>query len=120
MRVLVVEDDLHTCLLVVTLLKTVEAEAVTVDNGLDALKLLDADSRFDAVLTDVRMPKMDGLSFASAVRERFPKLPIIVMSVHFTTRSIAAEVPDDLMALPKPFTRQQLIDCLDQIQNIAS
>ncbi len=41
-----------------------------------------ADPGFDVVLTDVRMPGMDGLQFCRILQQRFPKLPVIVMTAY--------------------------------------
>ena len=36
----------------------------------------------DVILTDIRMPMMDGLSFSDWVHKHFPKLPIVIMTAH--------------------------------------
>ena len=48
-------------------------------NGREALNRLE-DTSFDVVITDVRMPIMDGIQFAKAARKRWPRLIIIFMS----------------------------------------
>ena len=42
----------------------------------------EADQLPDAILTDIRMPMMDGLSFSDWVHEHFPTLPIVIMTAH--------------------------------------
>lgn len=50
-------------------------------NGEEALAALDRE-RFDLILTDLRMPGLDGLAFVSMLRERLPGIPIVIMTGH--------------------------------------
>lgn len=50
-------------------------------NGLKALEIIEA-TRPDIVMTDIKMPKMDGLELISEVRKRFPSIKIIVLSCY--------------------------------------
>ena len=50
-------------------------------NGAEALKVL-ADHRPDLVITDIRMPMMDGLTLAENIRRRFSNLPVLFISGH--------------------------------------
>lgn len=54
-------------------------EVRTASNGLEALELL---PRFnpDVIVSDVRMPRMNGIEFATAARERYPDIKIIFLS----------------------------------------
>ena len=51
----------------------------TVTDGRSALELLKA-APFDAVISDVRMPDMDGIEFLRAAREFYPEIGIILMT----------------------------------------
>jgi CheY-like chemotaxis protein len=51
----------------------------TASDGAEGLRKIEA-SRFDVVLTDVVMPEMDGYELYSAVRERYPNLPVLMMT----------------------------------------
>lgn len=53
--------------------------AETADNGVDALEKI-ASSRPDVLFTDIKMPKMDGLELCRLVNERYPDLPVVVIS----------------------------------------
>ncbi|WP_242689260.1 response regulator transcription factor [Pedobacter sp. SYSU D00535] len=50
-------------------------------NGLDVLSALDGGLIADLILTDLDMPEMDGLELARQVRERYPQLKVIVLSM---------------------------------------
>ena len=58
----------------------------------------------DVILTDIRMPMMDGLSFSDWVHRHFPKLPIVIMTAHSDiTSAINSYQAGAFDYLPKPF-----------------
>lgn len=58
----------------------------------------------DVILTDIRMPMMDGLSFSDWVNKHFPKLPIVIMTAHSDLSSaINSYQAGAFDYLPKPF-----------------
>lgn len=58
----------------------------------------------DVILTDIRMPEMDGLSFLQAVRETHPQIPVIVMTAHSDLESAVSSYQTGAFEyLPKPF-----------------
>jgi PAS domain S-box-containing protein len=79
LRILVVDDDMGICR---TLEEVLEAEGCMVEtsgDGAEGLRRLAA-TPFDVVLTDVVMPNMDGYEFYQAIRERYPGLPVLMMT----------------------------------------
>ena len=63
-----------------------------------------ADQLPDVILTDIRMPMMDGLSFSDWVHQHFPKLPIVIMTAHSDlTSAISSYQTGAFEYLPKPF-----------------
>lgn len=77
--VLVVDDD-HDLRYILSI-RLVSAGYVVYGaaNGLEALEQIEKHS-IDAVLTDYRMPKMDGFEFLSACRMKWPGTPVVVFS----------------------------------------
>jgi len=79
-------------------------------DGAEALDILVAEQgRFDLLLTDIRMPLMDGIALALAAKQQFPELTIMLMTGYAEQReraksleSIVAEV------MAKPFTIAEL------------
>lgn len=58
----------------------------------------------DVILTDIRMPLMDGLSFSDWVHKHFPDLPIVIMTAHSDlTSAISSYQTGAFDYLPKPF-----------------
>lgn len=80
-------------------------------NGEDALALLEC-GRYDLIVTDLRMPKMDGIEFIQRVREKkaLLSIPIIVLSAQASDESKreSKRAGADLF-LTKPFDEEELI-----------
>lgn len=112
MGVLVVDDDADIREFVTDALADAGHVVVTADNGLEALRLLDM-HRPDLVLLDLRMPVMDGPTFARRCQERFGNaIPIIVMSANVTKRQLDALQVAGFLA--KPFDLEQLTTLVTQ------
>jgi CheY-like chemotaxis protein len=87
LRVLLAEDNLVNQRLALYLLEARGHQVVLAGDGETALSLHDAEpDGFDLLLTDVRMPKLDGYRLTAAVREREKQsgrhLPIVAMTAH--------------------------------------
>ncbi len=80
-RVLVVDDDPDIAHFVRTVLQKAGMTAVACFDPLEALALA-ARERFDAVISDIEMPGMNGLEFVGKLRELQPDLPVVVMTAH--------------------------------------
>jgi CheY-like chemotaxis protein len=110
-RVLVVDDEADIADLVRSMLEDAGHEVATADSGLVALELLDT-ARFDAVVSDLRMPDMDGAALWRAMRERHPALARRLVFVTGDTLSPGARQFLDETGcghLDKPFTRDDLL-----------
>ncbi|MDN6275815.1 sigma 54-interacting transcriptional regulator [Psychrobacter sp.] len=64
----------------------------------------------DVILTDIRMPMMDGLSFSDWVHQHFPDLPIVIMTAHSDlTSAINSYQTGAFEYLPKPFDLDEAV-----------
>lgn len=109
-RVLVVEDDAALRSLVATLLVDEGYEVRPVQNGREALDMLQ-DWQADAIVLDLMMPVMDGWAFRAAQRELpadLSAIPIIVLSSAREARSQAVTL-GAAAAIQKPFDLNDLI-----------
>lgn len=77
MKVLVVEDNVASRILLLKILKKEGYQAAYASDGLEALEILKKDS-FDVVLTDWMMPKMDGIELTAQIRKFIRPLPAIL------------------------------------------
>jgi two-component system nitrogen regulation response regulator GlnG len=67
--------------------------------------------RPDVIISDIRMPGMDGLSFLSRVHEAYPDLPVIIMTAHSDLDSaVAAYHGGAFEYLPKPFDVDEAVE----------
>jgi PAS domain S-box-containing protein len=78
-RVLVVDDDPGICQSLKEILEGDGCEVAVASDGAEALARL-AESRFDVMVTDVVMPRMDGYELYLAVQEKRPDLPVLMMT----------------------------------------
>ena len=78
-KILVVEDDKHTRMLLQAILESANYTVVTANNGEDALEVMEKE-HVDLVVLDIMMPKMDGYEFTKILRENDNNLPILMVS----------------------------------------
>ncbi len=77
--VLVVDDEEQTRALLATYLKSYVKEVFEAEDGKSAIKAL-KDKKPDLVVTDILMPEVDGIEFASKLKELYPKTPFIFLT----------------------------------------
>lgn len=88
---------------------TLEAE-----NGREALKLIDIEN-FDAVVTDMRMKEMDGLTLLREIRGRSSTLPVILITGFGSIEAAVEAIKEGATNfIPKPFKMQTLKVILDK------
>src|ERR1044071_8503369 len=78
-RLLVIDDDQLMRKLLSRVLSAKGYEAVVAQDGAHAKELLDH-GNYDLILTDVHMPKIDGIGVLRLVRERDPDFPVILFT----------------------------------------
>ena len=79
-RLLLVDDDEAACRLLAEVLEREAHEVVSALSVDEALRALDAEGPFDAILTDLRMPGSSGVDLLRAVRERDPSALVLVLT----------------------------------------
>jgi CheY-like chemotaxis protein len=92
-RILIVEDDAGLREFGKLLLTAQGYEVLCAEDGFDGLASL-KQSLPDIIISDLRMPNMNGFEFLSVVRRRFPTIPVIAISGEFSGLS----VPDSVLA----------------------
>ena len=89
-RILIAEDEEALRVLSARALTTEGHEVAAACDGSEALDLLArADGRFDLLLTDIRMPIMDGIALALAAARDYPDLTILLMTGYADQRERA-------------------------------
>jgi len=104
-QILVVDDDPYLLDLMIETLTTIGYKAIGAQSGHRALEFLENGS-FDLVITDIKMPEMDGLVLSETIRKIYPRLPVIFISGAFTPSVLEAMKGQPFLA--KPFRINQL------------
>jgi CheY-like chemotaxis protein len=92
-RVLIVDDEEHLRLLGKQVLESQGYEVHCAGDGFEGLAALKK-SLPDMIISDLRMPNMNGFEFLSVVRHRFPTIPVVVISGEFS----GVSVPESVLA----------------------
>lgn len=119
-RVLVVDDEPAARNHIVNIIKkkceNFEVSAVAED-GRDALKKL-KDCPADVVITDVKMPVMDGIALSGKIRERYPQMFVIVVSGYqefeYAKGAMKNGVVDYLLKPVRPLTLKETLDKMSE------
>ena len=118
--ILVVDDELLIRDLLYDFFQQQGWNISVADNGEKALEIL-RERKIDLLLTDIKMPQMDGLSLTSQVRTMYPHIPVVLMtgypSVETAVEGIRVKVEDYII---KPFNINKLFKTLkSQIEKTA-
>jgi CheY-like chemotaxis protein len=105
--VLVVDDDPQLRGLVARAVTDAGYQVLTAADGEEALAVARTlDGQLGLVVTDIRMPVMDGVTLAARLTDSHPRVPVLFIS-GFAPLDQASALPGPL--LPKPFTPDQLL-----------
>jgi CheY-like chemotaxis protein len=116
--VLVIDDEPDLPEVLAEMLGALGYQVETAPDGAAALDRLEREHRFDLILSDVRMPGLDGPAFYQALEHRHPEL---VGRVVFMTGNILTEDTADFFAatgapcLRKPFATEDLQRVFEQV-----
>jgi two-component system response regulator AtoC len=111
---LVVDDDASMGKVLSALLSQANFDARHVLSAAEALAELDAHA-FDLVITDLRMPGMDGMALLEQLSRRWPDVPVILLTAHGTVplavEAMRAGAADFVL---KPFDREELLFVIEK------
>ncbi len=115
MRVLIVDDEINIRTSLSQFFSVYDIDSELAENGLVAQRLLVSDS-FDAMVVDLKMPGMDGLTLIKWMREEGFEIPVIMVSAH-------GEISDAVSALKggaadyivKPFNPEELVNKIQKM-----
>jgi CheY-like chemotaxis protein len=114
-RILIVEDSQDIRFIVREILQRKGYTTVEAENGLEALETLERDSQVDLIISDIRMAKMNGLELLGELKQRYPHIPAIILSVHTVPEWIDEAMQKGAVSyLIKPFTPAQLLGAVER------
>lgn len=80
LRVLMAEDERLAAEVIEEGLVEAGFEVLAANDGQEAIDIADNGAGFDLLLTDLKMPRLDGKGLIAALRARRPDLPVVVMT----------------------------------------
>jgi two-component system NtrC family response regulator len=107
--ILIVDDEKNYLTILSALLEDEGFEVLTASGGSEALEIHKS-SDLDLILTDMKMPKMDGIELLENIKENDPDLPVIMMTAHGTVdKAVEAMQKGAYTYVLKPFDNERLI-----------
>lgn len=115
-RILVVDDEFHIRDWVAEILRRRNFHVDMCEDGHAALEMLGKDEPYDIVITDLRMPKMSGLTLLKTIRERFVSTDVLMMTAYGTIADAVTAIRDGAHDfLEKPFPQETLLIRIQKI-----
>lgn len=114
-RVLLIDDEDPFRKTIAKLLARAGYEVVEAENGQVGLRMFERES-FDAIVTDIIMPDIEGLELIRTVRAQNPKIPVVAMSGGGRVCGMqplkVAKILGASTVLFKPFDRNELMEAM--------
>ncbi len=114
-RILVVDDEDDVREMVSKVIEHIGYEAMMAENGIKALELLRKEP-FSVMITDLKMPEMDGFKLMELVKKEFPQIHIICMTAHgglYSYMDVISQGATDYIT--KPFTIDEMKAKLNRV-----
>lgn len=106
--ILIVDDEKNYLVVLKELLSEENYEVITAENALQALEIF-KESDLDLVLTDMRMPKIDGIELLESIRSINNEIPVIIMTAYATVeKAVKAMKKGAFDYVTKPFQNEEL------------
>jgi DNA-binding NtrC family response regulator len=106
-KILIVEDDVITRRNLSVLLSDEGYDVDQAGDGVQALEIL-AGRPFDLVLSDIVMPRMDGLKLLQQLQFMAPQIPVVIMT-SYVSDSLSSVPPGAAEFIRKPFVLDDLL-----------
>ena len=115
--ILYVEDEQLIAMPIIEVLESAGFEVEHLSDGAQANARLSAERQVPAALvTDIRLPHIDGWEIARCARERYPQIVVVYASGDSADEWSAKGVPESVM-LQKPFAEAQLVTAVTTLLN---
>jgi len=107
-KILIVDDELNMRLVLKAILKKEGYEVSTAADGLEALKILEAE-KIAVVATDLKMPRLDGMGLLDRIMRDDPAMPVIILTAYGTVATaVDALKMGAFDYITKPFEQDEL------------
>ncbi|HED00898.1 MAG TPA: sigma-54-dependent Fis family transcriptional regulator [Proteobacteria bacterium] len=106
--ILIVDDEKNYLVVLKELLSEENYEVITAENAMQALEIF-KESDFDLVLTDMKMPQIDGIELLENIRSINNEVPVIIMTAYATVeKAVKAMKKGAFDYVTKPFQNEEL------------
>ncbi|WP_413988555.1 sigma-54-dependent transcriptional regulator [Labrys okinawensis] len=110
--ILIVDDEIRLLDVLSGLLEALGYTALSASSGPAAIELLEGE-QIDLVLTDLRMPGMNGQELLAEIRRRYPTMPVVIMTAFSTVRDAVQAIKDGAFDyIAKPIEQEELATTL--------
>jgi len=119
LKVLTVDDDLDSLMLITTLLRNEGIQILSCDSGYKALEMLERESLPDVILMDIEMPVLNGIHTMRIIKEVYPEIKVIALSAHALESDKARNISegfDDYVT--KPYSKQSLLQAIRSVVSL--
>lgn len=115
-RILLAEDDAAVAYIIKNRLAHLNVEVMVADTGALALEHLRSGKRFDLIISDIVMPKIDGLELRTQIMddEKLREIPFIFMTGHLA-QATKAQMLGPYLVLTKPVDSDDLSKIIENI-----
>lgn len=113
--ILLVDDDEEIRIATSTILENAGNRVVMAEDGVEALNLLNThDEEFNLVITDIKMPNMDGITLARKTQEIAPSLPIILTTGYADiSEQLTSSESLQFQFIRKPYRTEELLQAIN-------
>ena len=115
-KIIVVDDEIYNLQLLEIILGK-EFNIVTNQNGEETLALFKKHPDTKLLISDYRMPKIDGIQIAEKVKEKYPKMPIFLLTGFVVSEEIAEANKKGIIDkyLQKPLNKAEILEAIHEV-----
>ncbi len=119
-KILVVDDELDMLMLLKMMIEdNTDYEVETTNNPSEALKLL-ADKEYDLVISDLKMPGMDGMELFDELRGIKPDIPLIIITAYGSLGTADEAMKKGISDfITKPFRKDAILFTINRVLELA-
>ena len=113
-KILIVDDEINMLLVLEAMLRKEGFSVLKAADGLEALQFLENED-IAVVVTDLKMPGLDGLGLLGRVTDEYPGIPVIIITAHGTVSTAVESLKKGAFDyITKPFDREDLLNIIQK------
>jgi response regulator RpfG family c-di-GMP phosphodiesterase len=93
---------------------------ITADSGVKALEILKNNPEIDIVISDMKMPQLNGLEFIKIAKQKYSKIKCFILTGYDVTNEIQNAIKAGIILkyFRKPFNIPEIVESIDQTVNL--